>query len=249
MSQTWNEVNKELHRRRDILVRRSHDTSFPMDQLERNRIQSVLEHWAVPQRPTNIPALMKQFCVSAYSYAPLRNNFMKPFAEGLPTRENVAKALSRAFSTQEFLNDSNWLPERLCILAAEIQKERCFDLSSKQFLPRVVAVLLTGSRKFLEELGTGLDNFYERISRISTPPAMWDSGKLIFKADQPCRPGTCLRFLQGSWFRPVCQSRPPLWPSVFSFGHSKRRLQHQPKEKFYTVTGNRQRYRNDTVSS
>ena len=174
MKQAWSDISKELCRRRDILIRRSYDHTFPMEPLERGRIRSLLESWETPPKPADIPTLMKQFCVSSYSYAPLRNNYFTPLAGGLPTRENIAKALSRAFNREEFLDTTYWLPDRLSSLAMMIQEEYKFNLSSKQFPPRVVAVLLTGSRKLGDELRAGLDKFYDRISRVSVPSAMWE---------------------------------------------------------------------------
>ncbi|MCP3177446.1 hypothetical protein MJO47_10075 [Desulfuromonas sp. KJ2020] len=174
MSQSWAEVRDELHRRRDILVHRSYDTSFQMEPSERERIQLDLERWKSPPRCTDIPNLMKQFCVSAYSYAPIRNNLLSPLAEGLPTRQNIALALSRVFDDQqEFLDDAFWSPDLLGDLAAEIQERYKFNQSSRQFRPRILAVLLTGSRKLEEALRDGLDGFYEMVGHAKTPSAMW----------------------------------------------------------------------------
>lgn len=174
MSEPWTEVRNELYRQRDILVRCSQDDSFHMEPLERMRIQSFLERWESPARPTDVPTLMKQFCVSAFSYAPLRNNLLAPLAGGLPTRDNIAKALFLAFDQPAFLDDSHWLPEQLGALAAEIQEKCKLNLSSRQFKPRVIAVLLTGSKKLRAELTRGLQGFYDRISRVSLPAEMWD---------------------------------------------------------------------------
>jgi len=170
----WLDVRNELQRRRDVLVSRSHDDSSPMEPFERARIQPLLERWEAPPPPIDIPNVVKQFCVSAFSYAPLRNNFFKPLADGLPTRDNIARALSRAFDEARFLDNDNWLPAPLERLALAIQRKHKFDLSSRQFKPRVVGVLLTGSRKLGEELSGGLHGFYERIARVSDAASMWD---------------------------------------------------------------------------
>jgi hypothetical protein len=167
-----NAIRQELERRRELLIHFSNDQTFPMDQVERSRIQSILEHWEIPVRPNDIPSLLKQFCVSAFSYAPLRK-YLKTQIGVLPMRDTVALALSKAFINDEFLIDSNWFPESLYNLALRTQNICQFDLSRRQFRPRIIAVLLSGSIKLEQELNGGLDEFYARISKVSKPAEMW----------------------------------------------------------------------------
>jgi hypothetical protein len=67
-----NKIRSVIERMRRILIERSYDDSFKMISVERTRIQSILENWESPSRPADIITLMKQFCTSAFSYAPLR---------------------------------------------------------------------------------------------------------------------------------------------------------------------------------
>jgi hypothetical protein len=168
-----NDVSREVERRREILIAGSYDASFPMEPTERKRIQELLERWQTPNRPATVPELMKQFCVSAFSYAPLRNNFLKPLIRGIPMRDTIARALSAGFDNKEFLNDAKWFPEPLGELARRIQAFNNFDLSSRQFKPRIVAVMVTGSAKLKQELSGGLEAFYKKIADVTDPLDMW----------------------------------------------------------------------------
>jgi hypothetical protein len=169
----WDDVRKEVARRREILIAGSHDASFALELTERKRIQALLERWQTPDRPATIPELMKQFCVSAFSYAPLRNNFLKPLIGSIPMRDTIARALSLGFDNKEFLSDASWFPEPLGEVARRIQASNKFNLSSRQFKPRIIAVLLTGSIRMTKELSEGLDPFYRRIGEVTDPPDIW----------------------------------------------------------------------------
>ncbi len=172
MSKSWTEVSSKLQGYQAKLIDCSRDDAFHMDPIERQRIRAYLERGESPTRPEDIPTLMKQFCVSAFSYAPLRN-YLKQKAEGLPTRESIADVLFRVFDEHRFRNDSCWVPKRLGDLAARIQKRHRFDLSSRRFKPRIIRVLDTGSRKLREELKDGLDAFYKKVECVSEPSEMW----------------------------------------------------------------------------
>jgi len=163
-----------------------------MEPFERGRIKALLERGEAPERPNTIPELMKQFCVSAFSYAPLRNNYLAPLVNGLPTRQNIDRVLMRAFHNEGFLDVDNWYPLNLEQLAKAIQSIHNFDLSRNYFQPRIVAVLLTGSKKLELELSEGLHAFYSRVESISDPTKMW---KFVNDFSRPIRqvgpPLTC----------------------------------------------------------
>lgn len=172
MDYQFDTLRKELERRRSILIKYSHDNSFKMEAIERERIQSLLERGENIIRPADIPTLMKQFCVSAFSYSPLRR-FLKQFVSDIPMRASIAKALSLAFDNEKFLDDANWCPDTLYNLAESIQRTVKYDLNRKQFKPRMIAVLLTGTSKLSEELNNGLEGFYNKISAITSSIEMW----------------------------------------------------------------------------
>lgn len=176
-------IKSEIERRRKFLIERSYDLSVDMSSVERTRIQSILDNRESPSRPADIITLMKQFCTSAFSYAPLRR-YLASFINDLPLRDTIDTALSRAFSNSAFLDDSNWTPEGLGRLALCIQKNEKYDLSRKQFNPRIISVLITGSVKLSNELKNGLDCFYNNISEVTTPAEMWE---LVLDFSRPIR--------------------------------------------------------------
>lgn len=126
----------------------------------------------IPSRPTDIPSLMKQFCVSSFSYAPLRR-FLTGYIGKIPMRENIAQSLCGVFDNIDFLYDSNWLTESLYNLAEKIQLSNNYNLFSKEFKPRIIAGLLTGTAKLKLELANGLDPFFNKISSVTSPSEMW----------------------------------------------------------------------------
>jgi hypothetical protein len=167
------DLKQEIERRRSLLIEFSYDHSYPMDPIERIRIQSLLEKWESPSKPEDMRILTKQFCVSAFSYAPLRR-YLASFIGNIPMRDTISLSLSKAFNNNDFLQDSNWSPETLHKLALKIQTNKNFDLSRKQFNPRIISVLLTGTKVLSNELMNGIDKFYQKISCAVTPLAMWN---------------------------------------------------------------------------
>ncbi len=59
-------------------------------------------------------------------------------------------------------------------MAKKIQLRENYDLSRKQFNPRIISVLLTGTIVLQKELSRGLDDFYQKISNANTPIPMWE---------------------------------------------------------------------------
>lgn len=165
-------IRDELERRRKILINLSYDNPSPMEPSEIIRTQAMLERWESPSKPGDIPTLIKQFCVSVFSYAPIRN-YLSELIGSIPTRDTIAQALYQVFNQDEFLVDSNWLPKSLGKLAETIQKKNKYDLSRKQFKPRIISVLRSGTVKLGQELIDGIDSFYNRISNVTQPHDMW----------------------------------------------------------------------------
>ncbi len=155
-------VVTEIYRRRKRLIELSYQDNIPIVPVERERIQSLLERWESPTRPTDVETLMKQFCVSAFSYAPLRK-YLASLIGDIPLRDTIALSLSRAFNDTEFLNDFNWSPMALYSMAKKIQLREKYDLSKKHFKPRIISVLLTGTKVLDKELSRGLDAFYKKM--------------------------------------------------------------------------------------
>lgn len=162
-------IHRELEIRKQFLSR----LNCEIDQGELHNIQKFVIRGEDPVRPGDIETLLKQFCVSSFSYAPLRNNFLKPLIGCIPTRETIGMALSLAFDEKAFLLNSNWTPESLNELTCFIQEKNTYNLLSKQFKPRIICVLLKGTIKLKDELKYGLDTFYSRIKQVSIPSEMW----------------------------------------------------------------------------
>jgi len=169
-------IQLEIKRRRTILINLSYDNSFDMVPSERIRIQSILEKWESPSRPKDVTTLTKQFCSSAFSYAPLRK-YLASLIGTFPMRDTIHIALCKSFDDNAFLLDSNWIPGSLSKLALKIQQKYNYDLSRKQFKPRIISVLITGSDKLSNELKNGLDAFYKKISDVTSPSEMWELAK------------------------------------------------------------------------
>jgi len=172
----YKKIQIEIDRRRTILIERSYENTFPIIPSERIRIQSILEKRDTPSRPADAITLTKQFCTSAFSYAPLRR-YLASFIKNIPMRDTIHIALSRAFDDGAFLKDSNWYPESLFKLASRIQAKENYDLSRKQFKPRIISVLISGSKQLSEEIKNGLDAFYQKIENVTSPSEMWNLAK------------------------------------------------------------------------
>jgi hypothetical protein len=97
---------------------------------------------------------------------------LRPLVGELPSIKNIDKALSLAFDNEEFLVEENWTPEGLLKIATAIQSVENYNLDSREFKPRIIAVLLTGMEKMKAELVNGLDAFYREIDSVREPVAM-----------------------------------------------------------------------------
>lgn len=168
-----NQIRTEIEQRRKRLIDLSYQKSNPIIPIERERIEALLEKWESPSQPADVETLMKQFCVSAFSYAPLRKYLISIIGD-IPMRDTIALTLSKVFNENEFLSDSSWSPISLHRLASKIQLREKFDLSRKLFKPRIISVLLSGTKFFEGELSHGLDGFYRKISSAKSPIEMWN---------------------------------------------------------------------------
>lgn len=166
-------IKVEIERRRLLLIKSSYSKSSYFDPIERERIQSILERSETPSRPSDPLSFTKQFCVSAFSYAPLRK-YLTSFIGNIPMRNTIQIALSKALECNDLLMDENWTPESIYQLALSIQKIKRYNLTSKQFNPRIISVLITGSEVLANELKNGLDSFYHKLSNKTKPNEMWE---------------------------------------------------------------------------
>jgi hypothetical protein len=167
-------IESELKRRKDFLIRISHNLSIPMDPLDRDCIQNFFERGESPAKPADIAGLLKLFFTSCFTYAPLRK-FLISIAGSIPTAEMLPHCLSKVYHESRFLDDENWYPDELYALAQAIQNRDKYDLKSNQFKPRMIAVLLSGSKEMSARLRGGLNHFYGELEKLThfTSDHMW----------------------------------------------------------------------------
>ena len=167
-------AKRELEIRRKTLVRLAQAPSTQMDPLDRHEIIKYLADGLQPERPDDVPSLMKAFLKSCYSYAVLRK-FSTSILGEIPTPDRMGGLLESIFAEKSFLEDQTWFPQNLKKVAWSIQQREKYDLTSKQPRPRMVRVMLDGSDQMARRLDRGLNSFYESIEQVSasTPEAMW----------------------------------------------------------------------------
>lgn len=161
-----NNVHSELMRRRDLLISFAYNKQIQMGDLDKECIVTFFERWELPQKPANIPDLMKTFFTCCFTYAPLRK-YLTSVAGSIPTPEMLPNCLSKIYSENDFLLDQNWMPLKLREIAEKIQNRESFDLKSNQFRPRMISVLLDGTLEMNKRLKSGLDGFYSELDSIN----------------------------------------------------------------------------------
>ena len=170
------EIKSKLMRRKEFLIEISHNRSIPMYQLDRDCIQSYFERGESPARPNNIPKLMKLFFTSCFTYAPLRKYLISVSCnDSIPTASMLPSCLSKVYCESRFLSDESWYPDKIYDIAQFIQNRDVYNLNSIKFKPRMVAVLLSGSKEMSIRIKGGLNNFYSELENInnSTSNEMW----------------------------------------------------------------------------
>jgi hypothetical protein len=160
-------VRKELVRRKQLLIALSKDEHIQMDNLDRRCIITFFEKGNLPEKPDNIHHLMKKFFTSCFSYAPLRK-YLTSVAGSIPDPFMLPSCLAQIFSMKEFLVNHNWSPDLLHNLADKIQREKKYNLESKQFEPRMISVLLSGSEEMAKRLENGLNSLYAQLTYVNS---------------------------------------------------------------------------------
>ena len=87
----------------------------------------------------------------------------------------LPNCLSRIYSEDAF-RDEIWLPDRLHHIAARIQERERYDLKSNRFKPRMISVILDGTKEMGRRLEFGITIFYREIEGINK-----SSGEQIWK--------------------------------------------------------------------
>ena len=158
-------IKIEVEKRKNILINLSKNFDIPMDKADRNHIHEFFVKGKSHPRPEKIPELLKVLLNSCFSYAPLRNYLIK-IQGSLPTRHDLPKILSEIYNEPQFGNEMNWLPEKISNIAQKVQGVKKFDLTSKEFEPRILSVTINAPKKLSKELKNGLENFYIKIEKI-----------------------------------------------------------------------------------
>jgi hypothetical protein len=194
-------VRGELIRRKNLLISFSKDEHIQMDDLDKKCIISFFEKGNYPERPDNIHHLMKNFFTSCFSYAPLRK-YLTSIAGSIPGPLMLPSCLAQVFSENAFLTNQNWSPDLLHELASEIQGKAKYNLDSKQFKPRMISVLLSGTQEMAKRLENGLNSFYVELDAINSKSGveMWvyvlDFSKNIYNVG----PNLICDFIKGIGF-------------------------------------------------
>lgn len=167
-------VKEELARRREALIQLARSPSTPIDPLDRSEIVKYLAEGGRPERPEDVPSIMKAFLKSCYTYAVLRSFSTKILGE-IPTPDTMPILLTRVFSEPAFKHDDTWLPPNLKDTALRIQEREHYDHTSREPRPRMIRVMLDGSEEMTKRLSQGLDNFFAALEQVSVSPPeeMW----------------------------------------------------------------------------
>ena len=84
--------------------------------------------------------------------------------------------LFQIYSEKSFLVHNNWQPINLHTVVDNIQKRSNYDLKSNEFKPRMISVMLSGSKVMNDKLKNGLASFYKELDEINNKSAndIWD---------------------------------------------------------------------------
>lgn len=137
-----------------------------MDDLDKECILLFFENEKHPEQPEDIPHLMRKFFTSCFSYAPLRKH-LTSVVGSIPDSFMLPSCLAKVFSEEKFLETKNWHPINLYKVAKNIQNKNKYDLKSKKFKPRMISVLLSGSKAMEKKLENGLDEFYSELTVVN----------------------------------------------------------------------------------
>ena len=165
------ELKEVLNEKKAELIGYAKDRRFTMDQTDRDEILTFLEKGLFPPRAKTVQELLKHLLKSAYSYHRVRN-YLTGLIGRIPSQDLMPECLNIAFGEPAFLEEKNWTPQGLYSIAVAVQDRERYDLDSREYNPRMLAVLLSGSRRMSRELSSGIDVFYARVeSGLSGAPA------------------------------------------------------------------------------
>lgn len=169
------DVKGVIDNRKKALLELAANSPEKMDPVDVENINAFFGQGGLPERPDSVSALMKVFFLCCFTYAPLRR-WLSSRNDGLiPRPDDIPRLLFSIYEEEEFLIDEKWTPENLNYLAHKIQSREGFDLNSRRFPERIIAVLLSGSIKMRQRLYGGIDVFYSELDHINRLSAedMW----------------------------------------------------------------------------
>lgn len=166
-------IKEEILRRKKLLIALANKEFLDgaaenLDETDRTHIKTYLEKGELPKRPKDSNQLMRVYASSCLSFPVVRRQLTRLIGK-IPTPETIPVCLDKVFDTDEFQNEDAWAPARMAALMAAMQKQHNFtdnDLSSLKTKPRIIAILLDGSRLLDEKLQKGLEGFYAEISEV-----------------------------------------------------------------------------------
>ena len=137
-----------------------------MDPLDVECIISFFQKDDHPERPKDVPHIMRKFFTSCFSYAPLRR-YLTSVAGSIPDSFILPACLAKVFSEKKFSKSEKWYPPFLYAVANDIQIKSNYDLKSKEFKPRMISVILSGSNIMAERLKNGIDSFFMELDAVN----------------------------------------------------------------------------------
>lgn len=149
-----------------MLIALVHESAAPMEKLDRECIIEFLDKWETPPKPKSTILLMKTFFTSCFTYAPLRK-YLSSVAGHILSPDCLPNCLAKIYSEKSFLHEHNWYPQEIYKIAGRIQQKEQFDLKSKQYKPRMIRVLLDGSKEMEQRLNHGINGFLKELDKTN----------------------------------------------------------------------------------
>jgi len=155
-------IKDELLRREQCLIELATTAHGSLDPIDRNEIVAYLRDQHFPARPTHEDPLLRRYFISCFSYAVLRNQNTQTLGE-MPTPDNLSRLLTLVFNDHSFENMQTWNAVTISQIAQEIQERYRFNLKSAERKPKMLRILLDGSKQMQQLLSQGVDGFYHQI--------------------------------------------------------------------------------------
>lgn len=172
---TLHRISSDILHHQAVLIKQA-ESRLIADSTDRENILRYLRDKQLPQRPSLIEDVMKNFVSSALSYSVIRRSLGSHIG-AIPTASSIAKALAAEFSEAKFLDDLFWNPISMKNLALDIAEKHGLSnakLGEKTLHSRILGVLHDGSHQIDNATKSGLETYYATISQqVKSPENAW----------------------------------------------------------------------------